>query len=78
MNDIKQLKKLYKIRKNPNEVISVPHGLVEDKLGEGWEIDAELKTKTRLIKAKASYKLFEDQVWCQLYDFRYRNLNYDD
>lgn len=77
-DDMSQLGKIYKSKKNINMTLSVDHNLVEDYLKEGWDVQIELKTKTRLIKHKSHSKKFEDDVWCQLYELGYRYLNYDD
>jgi len=77
-DDLSQLGKIYKSKKNANLILSVDHNLVEDYLSEGWEVQSELKTKTKLIKPKSHSKKFEDDVWCQLYELGYRFLNYDD
>ncbi|SIN74266.1 DGQHR domain-containing protein [Algoriphagus halophilus] len=77
-DDLSQLGKIYKSKRNANLTLSVDHNLVDGYLKEGWEIQKELKTKTRLIKPKSHSKKFEDDVWCQLYELGYRYLNYDD
>ena len=77
-DDLSQLGKIYKAKKNPNLTLSVDHNLVDGYLNDGWEIDKELKTKTKIVKPKSHAKKFEDDVWCQLYDLGYRFLNYDD
>ncbi|MEB8345876.1 DGQHR domain-containing protein [Flavobacteriaceae bacterium KMM 6898] len=77
-NDASRLGKLYKAKKNNYMSISVDHSLAEDYLKDKWEVDTILKTKTRLRKLKSHSKIFEDNVWCQMYDLGYRNLNYDE
>ncbi|MEQ8924596.1 MAG: DGQHR domain-containing protein [Fulvivirga sp.] len=77
-DDVSQLGKLYKAKKNEFIFLSVEHSLVEDYLKQGWEVEVELKTKTRLKKPKSHHKQFEDDVWCQFYELGYRFLNYDD
>lgn len=78
VSDPKMLGKLYKARKSEFDHLAVPHALVEEKIEEGWEVEKILKTKTRLRRPKEFSKKFEDDVWCQLYELGYRNLNYDE
>lgn len=51
-SDPSLLGKIYKAKKNDKYIISVDHNLVDDYEKEGWEIEAVLKTKTRLTKEK--------------------------
>lgn len=76
-DDPSMLGKLYKAKKSPFDTLSVVHGMVEDYLDDGWEVEKELKTKTRIRKEKAHSRIFEDEVWCQLYELGYRHFNYD-
>lgn len=77
-SDPSLLGKIYKAKKNDKYIISVDHNLVDDYEKEGWEIEAVLKTKTRLTKEKKHSKKFEDEVWCQFYDLGFRTLNIDE
>jgi len=77
-DDPSQLGKIYKAKKRSFMTLSVEHSLVDNYLKEGWEVDAELKIKTRLKKPKPHNKQFEDDVWCQFYELGYRFLNYDE
>ncbi|MGK7390813.1 MAG: DGQHR domain-containing protein [Candidatus Cyclobacteriaceae bacterium M2_1C_046] len=77
-DDLSHLGKIYKAKSSSNLTISVDHSLVEDYIDKGWEIEKELKTKTRLFKPKTHSKRFEDEVWCQFYQLGYRYLNYDE
>ena len=45
------------------ESINNGSSLIEEKLKEGWEIEAVLKTKTKLILKKPHDLAFEDKVW---------------
>ncbi len=76
-SDPSQLGKIYKAKKNLHQTKSIDHSLVDDYLGKGWEVDKELKTKTKLIKQKSHSHAFEDEVWCQFYELGYRYLNFD-
>lgn len=77
-DDKSSLGKIYKAKKNPYQTLSVEHSLVDDYLKEGWEtFEKPLKTKTKLRKLKHHAKNFEDDVWCQLYELGYRQLNFD-
>ena len=77
-SDETYLKKLYKVKQSPFLHLSVVHSLVEDYVGKGWEIESELKTKTKIKKRKEFGQIFEDEIWCQLYELGYRTLNIDD
>lgn len=77
-DDLSQLGKIYKAKKSSFIHISVNHSLVDNYLKEGWEVENEIKTKTKLRKVKPHYTLFEDNVWCQFYDLGFRYLNYDE
>lgn len=76
--DLSTLGKLYKAKKKDYMSISVDHSLAEDYIKEKWEIEKVLKTKTKLRKLKTHDKIFEDNIWCQMYELGYRHLNYDD
>lgn len=77
-SDEKELKSLYRVKSKNHFTKSVDHGLVEEYLSDGWEEDgAPLKTKTKIKKLKPYDILFEDQLWCQMYDLGYRTLNVD-
>lgn len=54
-----------KIRKVDSYFESVVNGsaTLKEKLSSGWELKAELKTKTKLIKRKPFDIAFEDKVW---------------
>ena len=73
-----RLGKLYKAKKNEFHIISRDHNLVQDYEKEGWQVDAVLKTKTRLKKEKVHSKKFEDDIWCQFYELGFRTLNTDE
>ena len=77
-SDESYLKKLYKVKKSPFLYLSVLHSLVEDYVKEGWEIEIELKTKTKIRKPKKHGQKFEDEIWCQFYEIGYRTLNIDE
>lgn len=78
-DDLSQLGKLYKAKKNNYYIKNVDHNLVEGMLSEGWEeFGAPLSTKTKLRKLKDHSRKFEDDIWCQLYELGYRYLNFSD
>lgn len=79
VDDKSILGKLYKVKKNEYQIISVDHSLVENYEKEGWETFGKpLKTKTKLRKRKLHSKQFEDDIWCQFYNLGYRQLNFDE
>lgn len=78
VSDLSTLGKIYKSKKRDFILKSIEHSLVDDHLKDNWEVHNELKTKTTLRKPKVHSKKFEDDIWCQLYDLGYRNLNYDE
>ncbi|HID82375.1 MAG TPA: DGQHR domain-containing protein [Chromatiales bacterium] len=76
-DDLSQLGRLYRSKKNAYQVKSVEHNLVETMLRKGWEeFGKPLKTKTKLRKPKNHSNKFEDDIWCQLYELGFRCLNY--
>ncbi len=77
-SDVSRLGKIFSAKNSQYEKISIDHSLVEDYFKDGWELDKELKTKSRLFRPKKHSRLFEDDIWCQLYKLGYRYLNYDD
>ncbi len=76
-NDLSTLGKLYKSKKKDYMSLSVEHSLADDYIKDNWEIDQVLKTKTGLKKQKSHNQIFEDRIWCQMYELGYRCLNYD-
>jgi DNA sulfur modification protein DndB len=77
-SDESYLKKIYKAKKGKNQTRTVDHSLVDELLTNEWVVEKELKTKTRLTKAKTHSKEFEDDIWCQFYELGCRNLNFDE
>ena len=79
VTDPSRLGKLYKAKKSKFQHLSIDHSLVNDYLKQGWEIEGKpLKTKTKIRKEKLHSKMFEDDMWCQLYNLGYRILSYDE
>ncbi len=79
VDDLSQLGKIYRSKKNEYQLLSVDHSLVDGYLEDGWETyDKPLKTKTKLRMKKPYSKRFEDDVWCQFYELGFRRLNFDE
>ena len=75
-NDLSLLGKLYNAKKNQYLIRSFDHNLVDEMISDGWEeFGSTLKTKTKLRKLKSHDRIFEDDVWCLLYELGYRCLN---
>lgn len=77
-DDLSALGKIYKSKKSKYHKRSVEHGLADDLINKGWEVERHLTTKTILKKEKNHSKRFEDDIWCQFYELGYRYLNYDE
>jgi DNA sulfur modification protein DndB len=79
LSDKSQLGKLYNAKKSEYQFLSVDHSLVDEYLGQGWEVYGKpLKTKTKIRINKTHSKQFEDDIWCQFYNLGFRTLNYDE
>ncbi|RQO65187.1 hypothetical protein DBR43_30500 [Pedobacter sp. KBW06] len=59
------------------ESVSNSSALLKEKLSLGWELKAELKTKTRIYKKKPSDIAFEDKVWTLFALLGFKLLNKD-
>ncbi len=70
-----ELKKVYKSKKSHYYHRSIPHSDLEKFIDDGWEIERELKYKTRILREKPYDIQFQDDVWCQFYELGYRKLN---
>ena len=66
---------LFSDRKSEYIIESVSKELVPSKLQDGYEVFAELKTKTKVRKKKPHYKIFENKVWTLFYKMGYTLLN---
>src|ERR1700749_4210180 len=80
-NDLSALGKIYKAKKSLYQTLSVEHSRVDEMVADGWEVvvgPEKMATKTKLRKPKLYSRLFEDEVWCQMYELGYRHLNYDE
>ncbi|WP_367914821.1 DGQHR domain-containing protein [Leadbetterella sp. DM7] len=66
-----------RVRKADSYFESFTNGSValKEKLSEGWEIKAELKTKTKLFKKKPLDIAFEDKVWSLFANLGFKLLN---
>ena len=78
ITDKSVLGKHFTSRKKDYDFLPVAHNLVENYENEGYEVDAILKTKTRLRKEKSFPRKFEDDIWCQIYQLGFRELNRDE
>ncbi len=76
--DASTLGRLYSSKKKNYMELSIDHNLVDVYIKDGWEVFTTLKTKTKIKKRKSVAKEFEDNIWCQLYEIGYRNLNFDE
>lgn len=77
-SDSSTLGKIYKSKKKKFHERNIEHNRVDSLLEDGWEeYGTPLKYKTRLRKPKSHSDQFEDDVWCQLYDLGFRQLNVD-
>lgn len=56
---------------------TIPKGKVEEYEGEGWVVDRELKTRTRMRREKPHDVAFEDRVWAALAHLGFTHLNRD-
>ncbi|WP_170373469.1 DGQHR domain-containing protein [Ruegeria arenilitoris] len=77
-SDPSTLGKIYKSKKKKFHERNVDHNRVEEFLRDGWEeFGTRLKTKTKLRKPKSHSDQFEDDIWCQMYELGFRQLNVD-
>lgn len=76
--DLVTLGKLYRAKKDSYLKKSIDISLLDDYVKDGWEEDtSKLKTRAIVRKLKTHSVRFEDDIWCQLYELGYRNLNID-
>lgn len=64
-------------RMTPHLYESVPLAKVGDYLEDGWVVDKELKTRTRMRKEKTHDRAFEDRVWATFAKLQFTHLNRD-
>jgi DNA sulfur modification protein DndB len=57
----------YKKRKQAYDFVKVHPAEVEERKGQGWEFDRQLKTGVRLRRAKSSDEILENRFWSILY-----------
>lgn len=78
--DVSLLGKLYRSKKAKYQTKTIDHSMIEDFIKDGWEEDkgSTLKTKTKIRREKLHSTQFEDDIWCQLYELGYRQLNIDE
>jgi DNA sulfur modification protein DndB len=76
----KDISKELRKRKNPYIFESIPINspeLLKEKYNEGWELDREYKTKTKIKKLKSQDAYFEDRVWTLFAKMGFNLLNKD-
>lgn len=73
----KEIQSELKLRKSQYITESIPNKqeLLQQYLSEGWEIDREFKTKTRLRKLKNNQLYFIDKVWSMFASLGFETLN---
>lgn len=78
-NDLSKLGKLYKAKKGDYYKKTIPFGMEDQYLKDGWETDGKpLKTRQKIKKKKSTGSKFEDDIWCLMYEIGYRHLNIDE
>ncbi|MCY4298849.1 MAG: DGQHR domain-containing protein [Flavobacteriaceae bacterium] len=78
ITDLSVLGKLYKAKKSDYDTISIRPNQLEDYEKYGYTITKELKTKIRVQRKKEHFVLFEDHIWCLMYELGFRMLNLDE
>jgi len=73
-----ELKRIKNLRKQEylykSEKPAIAEAFIEK---EGWELDKELKTKTRIRKRKPEDEIFENKVWNMFYQMGFSHMNED-
>ena len=62
-------------RRKPYEEVSVAKSSAQDYLADGWELDKELKIKTRLRRPFSHDHKLENQVWMLFYLLGYPEIS---
>jgi DNA sulfur modification protein DndB len=75
LHDEAERKAMYSRRRDKYVHLSVHPADVTGYVNDGWEIEREGKTKTRLRREKAHDVALEDQTWCLFYRMGYPVLN---
>lgn len=75
MHATADLGSLSRAKRKDVQTKSVNKKLVDDALGDGWEIDREGKNSVRLTRPKAHGLLLEDRVWMLLYRMQFDYLS---
>lgn len=73
--ELSKLKREAAVRRKHYQVMSVANSAVQDYLDEGWEIDRELKVKTRIRKPWAHDQRLENCVWHFFYMLGYPEIS---
>ncbi len=60
-----------------HEFETISKGKVEDYERDGWVVDRELKTRTKMRREKRPDRAFEDRVWAMCARLRFTHLNRD-
>lgn len=78
-NNVSVLGKKYKAKKSGYILRSSSYTEAIDLENEGWEKTAkQYATKVVMSKEKAHDKMFEDKLWCMMYDLGFKILNVED
>src|SRR5450755_3121446 len=73
--DTEELRSLSRRKSRDLEFRTVRNQEVPELVAEGWEIQRESKTRTRLSKPKRRDILLEDRVWSLLYTLGFTHLS---
>ncbi|MCU7827792.1 MAG: DGQHR domain-containing protein [Candidatus Thiodiazotropha sp. (ex Myrtea sp. 'scaly one' KF741663)] len=74
-NELKKKQREAVSRKKPFQYVSVSKALAQDYLSEGWQVDKELKIKTRMRKEWSHDQKLENTVWYLFYLLGYPDIS---
>ncbi len=75
-SNVQILGKKYKSRKKTLLFDRVDYNEVDEKIKDGWiRTGRDFKTVAEISKEKKFHKIFEDRIWCLMYDLGFRKLN---
>ncbi|WP_439695079.1 DGQHR domain-containing protein [Mucilaginibacter sp. AW1-7] len=77
ISDEEEIQKLLRTKKLDFYKESFNNGssALQEKLEDGWEVDAILKSKTKISKPKTNETLFKDKVWALFAQLDFKTLN---